>query len=605
MSKVKTFKYSVPVLLILTLNGFALYYIDNTKYMYSVTGLNGLLLLALLWGIFKKNQQITKDKIHINNGLRRISHSLESIAVNTPNSVHTSRITDALNTLSGLLERPIDKYSHLKNDPAHQQDLLTKEEAKRLKRDRIFDRFWALSVDGMRVVNAQGIIDSVNDAYCRMVGLPRDKLIGQPFTCVYETSSREHVMQTFLQEVRTRVLRHHHDVSRTLWNGKQIWLEFANTVLELNSSQPLVLSVIKDISKRKAAQSALAESEERYRVLFNSANDSVFVHHIGDNGKFGPFVEVNEEATRQLVYSKDELLQLNPYLITPLSMRQTLDDLLVELNNNKHAIYELQLLTKDKRPIPAEINSHLFFFRGQPTVLSIARNITERKRAEEQLKKSSAQLRKLTSRIQSVREEERTLIAREIHDELGQVLTVLKIQLSLMNNQLRDDQRALKQQVKGLSQWIDETVEVVQRITTKLRPGILDELGLIPALEWQAQDFQKNTGITCTFSGPQDSITFNREKATAVFRIFQESLTNVARHANASRVSVFVRQSDNRFTLEITDNGVGISDSQLNNPNALGILGMRERALLFDGAVHIEGIKHSGTHVMLIMPFDQ
>lgn len=237
--------------------------------------------------------------------------------------------------------------------------------------------------------------------------------------------------------------------------------------------------------------------------------------------------------------------------------------------------------------------------RFEETEKELTHRISEHEKHEEA---TSQQLRNLSSRIQSIREEERTMIAREIHDELGQVLTVLKIQISLLSNKLRDDQSYLKEKFESASRVIDKTVESVQRISAKLRPGILDDLGLIPAIEWQAQDFQNSTGIKCDLSLPKEEIEMDEEKSTAIFRIFQEALTNVARHAKADLISVFMGISGKNLVLEVTDDGIGITEKQLYHPRSLGLLGMKERAYILGGSVVISGEPGRGTSVKVVMP---
>jgi signal transduction histidine kinase len=232
----------------------------------------------------------------------------------------------------------------------------------------------------------------------------------------------------------------------------------------------------------------------------------------------------------------------------------------------------------------------------------VARDITERKRYEARLKTSHEQFRKLASRIQSIREEERTLLAREIHDELGQALTVLKIQITLLANKLRKDQGELKDKVNSITDVIDQTVDSLQRILAKLRPGILDELGLVPAIEWQAQDFQKVTGIVCDCMLPEEPLQLDKEKSTVIFRIFQEALTNIARHANATHVSVILKIENNYLIFEVTDNGIGISKSQIIAANSLGLLGMKERTMLVGGQFQINGVRDQGTNVKVEIP---
>jgi signal transduction histidine kinase len=265
-------------------------------------------------------------------------------------------------------------------------------------------------------------------------------------------------------------------------------------------------------------------------------------------------------------------------------------------------IFELVHRAKDEKQIPVEISSHLFIHEGKPTVLSIARDITERKRVEEKLRKTGLRLRNLASHLQTIREEERTAIAREIHDELGQVLTVLKIQITLLSNKLREDQQELKDKIISVSDMIDDTVEKVQRITAKLRPDILDELGLIPAIEWQAQEFQKVTGIKCSITVPGEELILNDEKSTAVFRIFQEALTNIMRHSKAKLISISIQKKKDLLLLKIKDNGVGVAEEQLKDFKSLGIIGMKERALILGGEVTIEGTPGKGTEVIVEIP---
>ena len=233
----------------------------------------------------------------------------------------------------------------------------------------------------------------------------------------------------------------------------------------------------------------------------------------------------------------------------------------------------------------------------------------ERKLAEEQLASSLEQLRALAAHLQSVREEERTRIAREIHDELGQILTGLKIDLSWLDAELAAGDlttpRLPREKVKSMSNLIDTTIQVVRKIATELRPGILDDLGLAAALEWQAQEFQTRTGIRCEFTSTLEEIDLDAGRSTAVFRIFQETLTNVARHAHATGVRISVKEQGSQLLLEVRDDGRGITDHELANPRSLGLLGMRERALLFGGEVKIGGVLGNGTTVTVSVPLSK
>lgn len=226
-------------------------------------------------------------------------------------------------------------------------------------------------------------------------------------------------------------------------------------------------------------------------------------------------------------------------------------------------------------------------------------DITDRKRAQEELQHSFGQLRALAGRLQTVREEERKRVARELHDRLGQALTAIKIDLSSL---IHDPAAAKEQRSESLFKLIDQTIESVRRISTELRPGVLDDLGLMAAVEWAAEEFQSRTGTKCRLDLPRNDIVIDRELATALFRILQETLTNVARHANATEVSIRLARVDDSLTLEVHDNGKGIGEEQISADSSLGILGMRERALLLGGQFAINGAPAEGTTIRVWIP---
>src|SRR5579872_525327 len=226
-----------------------------------------------------------------------------------------------------------------------------------------------------------------------------------------------------------------------------------------------------------------------------------------------------------------------------------------------------------------------------------------RKQAVEQLRHSHAQLRALSVYLQHVREEESMRISRAVHDELGQALTGLKIDLSWLGGRLPRHLDTLIDKAREMSSHIDETIKTVRRISTELRPGILDHLGLGAAIEWQANEFQARTGIQCKTSNSLDRAILHEEVNTVFFRIFQEILTNIIRHAGATRVQVQLAETDGRLLLEVRDNGRGITPEQISNVKSIGLLGMRERAALLGGVIAIRGTPKKGTRVRVSIPF--
>jgi signal transduction histidine kinase len=227
--------------------------------------------------------------------------------------------------------------------------------------------------------------------------------------------------------------------------------------------------------------------------------------------------------------------------------------------------------------------------------------------SERQLKESYDKVRQLAVHLQSVREEERTSIAREIHDELGQLLTVLKMDLAFFKKKveqfsLQNTYKEAIQDIQSMSNVIDKTIKSVRKIATELRPEILDELGLKDAIEWEIQTFQNRSGIKCVFDSNVGELDLDRERSTALFRILQETVTNVARHSSASEVYIMLEQQNHGLMLQVTDNGKGITEQKSSGEKSLGILGMRERALLIGGEFTINSEIGKGTTVTVKVP---
>lgn len=252
----------------------------------------------------------------------------------------------------------------------------------------------------------------------------------------------------------------------------------------------------------------------------------------------------------------------------------------------------------------AELEARLVQLAGQLLVAnaSLKREIADRKRTEDEFRRSTDQLRELSARLESVREEERTHIARVIHDELGQTLTGIKMDVAWLQRHLDGQQPALLEKTQAMSDLIDTTIQTVRRISSELRPGILDDLGLVATIEWQLQEFQTRSGIQGKLISAPEETTLDADGATAAFRIFQEILTNVARHAQATQVEVILEESASFLTLQVQDNGRGITESEIHSPKSIGLLGMQERARLRAGEVQFQGTPGKGTTVTVRLP---
>jgi PAS domain S-box-containing protein len=257
-----------------------------------------------------------------------------------------------------------------------------------------------------------------------------------------------------------------------------------------------------------------------------------------------------------------------------------------------------------------DVHRSTFYIRdpatGAPLCLAtITRDITELKRAEAELKRSHEQLRELGARLNWAREEERANIAREVHDQLGETLAALKSDLGAVRERLSSAPPTLRDKLRAMSSLVETMGQSVRTICTELRPVVLDQLGLLPAIEWQAAEFQKRTGIACEIDcvlrkGQPDS-----NRSIALFRIYQEILANIARHADASVVTIHVEDENGTLVLEVRDNGRGITEQEVADPKSLGLFGMRERAAAFGGTVTFIGKRGAGTTVTATMPLGE
>ena len=265
--------------------------------------------------------------------------------------------------------------------------------------------------------------------------------------------------------------------------------------------------------------------------------------------------------------------------------------------------FEQIFITRDGRRIPVEIRANPFLLEGQRAAILLARDITERKRTEQQL-------RELTAHLQTVREEEKASIAREIHDDLGGTLTALKMETYWLARKMPAEKEMvpLLEHVESMSGLLDSAVTVTRRIITELRPTILDDLGLLAALEWQAAQFHKRTGIECRVVGIEvenGEGTLDRTRSINLFRIFQEALTNVSRHSDASRVEVEFHHGDEEINLSIGDNGRGLPEGHIVSPTSYGMRSMFERVEQLGGRIKFDSPPGSGLRVTVRLPLQK
>ncbi len=382
-------------------------------------------------------------------------------------------------------------------------------------------------------------------------------------------------------------------------DGRLVWLESTCTAVAAGQAgpRPGVLAVSREITRFKELERAIERVAQEWRGTFDAASDVIILldERLRVARANRAAVRLFDRPFADLLWQPVAILlrALDPgrgglHLASPRRLKRRWEQE-VHLAARKAWV----LLSLD----PIRDGD------GQPSgAVLVLRDITERKRAEIALRDSLEQLRSLSARLETAREQERTRIARDLHDELGHALTALKMDVAWLTGRLGSADQALAERGAAMSALIDRTVATVRAISTELRPSLLDELGLLAAIEWQAAEFGRRTGIATRVSGPPAPPALDAERAIVVFRILQEALTNVARHAGAESVSIALKPLRTRIVLEVRDDGRGVLPAEAAGPGSLGILGMRERARSVGGRMTLTGRPGKGTTVRLSIP---
>jgi PAS domain S-box-containing protein len=385
-------------------------------------------------------------------------------------------------------------------------------------------------------------------------------------------------------------------------NRSRIWISLNMQAIPDAAGNILFYQgMFSDITTRKRAEEALRASQETLSLIFRITPIPVSLIRLSD----GIFLDVNDSFSKVTGYSREEVIG-HPYFSKHPNMwvhqRDRLRLVKVLRKTGEVQAFEALFRSKSGKVICGLISARVLDINGEACIVGIVNDITEQRHVKQVLEGSKERLRALSARLQTVREEERAAISREIHDNLGQLLTGIKMDLSWFLRHPRPDTKTMERKVQAMGQLVDQTVQAVRTISSELRPRVLDDFGLVAALEWQAEEFSKKTGIPCLFLSSVREIDLETDRSIAVFRIFQETLTNVARHAEATKVEASLKKNGKGLVLTIQDNGRGISGEEVANPHSLGLVGMRERALILGGTFEIKGKDGKGIKVVLNLP---
>jgi len=481
-----------------------------------------------------------------------------------------------------------------------EEALRESEERFRQLAENITDLFWIKTPDSNRVLY-------LSPAYENFTGRSRQQryqdVDAQPFLDSIHAEDRERMAQIIRSgagaefDVEFRILR---------GDGSLRWIRSRGFPIRDQSGQIYrIAGIATDITARKLAEEALRESEERFRQLTENINEMFWL----TTPDFSQDLYVSPAFQNLTGMPPETISQGNKSYFDFVHP----DDLpmLVELTKKPGEKFDIEYRLCHADGSIRWVRDRGFPIRDKSGVLcsigGVAEDITDRKQAEERLKASSEQLRALSASLQSTREQEAKRIAQQIHDELGGILTGLRWELEALEKMIQQPAdpgrlKAMQDKLGAMVGLTDTTINVVRRIASELRPSILDDLGLVEAVEWQTQQFQARTGIECRCDCSLQSIPLDNPQCTAVFRIVQEALTNILRHAQATEVAVAMKEVDGILELRVSDNGRGITPAEMSNNKSLGLLGMRENAHLIGGRVDIVGLRGSGTTVHVRVP---
>ncbi|WP_293780346.1 histidine kinase [uncultured Oxalicibacterium sp.] len=367
----------------------------------------------------------------------------------------------------------------------------------------------------------------------------------------------------------------------------------------------ILLAIGNDISVQDRYDKALLESESRLSAMVSNTPGLVYRCLLDAEENFSfPYLSEGCEA---LLGISAEALRANPVLfvesILPEDRASYFDSMRQSIATAHSWNWEGRIHIRawndikwiNLRAAPLALENDVMQWEG------IMTNITASKQEQEEIRRSRAQLAELSAHIDTVKEKERTRISREIHDDLGGNLTAIKMALALLTRRLPAKDKSLKEKADYVDQLVDRSIETVHRIAGDLRPGVLD-FGIVAAIDWQAKEFEKQCGLPCHFHSNKKEIDLEQDHATALFRIFQEALTNIAKHAQASKVDVALTHTDQYVRLEIVDNGRGIADLDQQKSKSFGIRGMVERSIALGGSVSVSTAPAGGTIVAINVP---
>lgn len=441
---------------------------------------------------------------------------------------------------------------------------------------------------------------SVNAAAVRRYGYSREEFLGMTLDDIRPPEDvaplHEAIRSHGSVDNRRRHWRH---ITKS---GESFEVQVVSDVMTYGD-RPAMVAIVVDQSERRRVQEALFHSRRRLQALFDNALDAILL--LDDDGRY---IDANPAACVMLGRPRDVILTLYPWDVVVPELVDVTRQAWRDFLRNGSGAGDYRLAAGDDTVREVECRAVANVLPGLH--LTMLRDVTARnearREAERGLHELNDQVRRVSARARARREEDRTRLARELHDQLGQALAGLKIDLCWLSDRVErgiaDSDEELQKKIASMTGLVDETILRVRRISGQLRPPVLDRLGLIAAIEWEIEDIKRRTGMHVRLQSRLDHVPLDLGRAMAVFRIFQEAMSNALTHASATQITVRLSKPKDVLTLAISDNGRGIAVDQISSGQSLGLIGMRERAELLNGSVRVKAARPRGTVVTVAIP---
>ncbi|MFN8254037.1 MAG: PAS domain S-box protein, partial [Ferruginibacter sp.] len=454
--------------------------------------------------------------------------------------------------------------------------------------------FFENSMDGILLGAPDGAIYAANPAACYIYGRSEEELCAAGRSALFDPNDSS--LDDFLEE-RKQTGRTRKELMQKRKDGSLFPAEISSSIFTDSQGEQRTIILIRDISDRVRANNEILKEKNLSDSIINSL-PGVFYLYSYD----WKFIRWNRNFEERTGYSSTEIEKMHPLEFFSPDDHLDITDKIKNVFVTGEEKAEIMVSTKTGDRFPYFLTGKLIDYEGKPSLLGIGFDISERLKAQEEVRQTNEQLRLLTSHLQQVREEERKRIAREIHDELGQQLTAIKMDVAWMDKNTSDENGVIKNKLKNIIGLLDSSNLSVRHILKELRMGVLDDYGLVEALQWLGRQFSSNTGIPVTFTSTESIIKADENISICIFRVYQEALTNITKHAAAGNVWGSLTCENGFVCLSIKDDGKGFDPDTLKNNFTFGIIGLKERVTALRGVFELSSSPGNGTVITVKIP---